>query len=462
MSVLKNDFLWGGSASSMQTEGAWNEDGKGMTIYDLHVVPDKMPNADWKMAIDFYHRYREDIELMAEMGFTAFRTSVSWARIFPNGNGECNPKGFEFYDQIVEECLSHGIEPILCLNHFDLPYSLYERYGGWQDRRTLEAYVTYARAVIRHFGSRVRFYMPFNEQNGAVKIACGMLPDAMPHDKRAAAEARIYHHHFLASAITARLVHEYAPGSQATGMINTRYFYPESCKPDDVLAAECIKQWETFDACEIFATGKYPEALLNYWRRAGVNPVRPGDLELMSQGKMDFLSVSYYQTELASAKMLNFDEDGFCDRRLKSRIPANPYCSKTEWKWNIDPIGIRIIVKSMWERYRLPVFVMECGIGVHEQLNSDNTVEDDYRIDYLRDHISQLKNAVIEDGVDLLGFLTWGPIDLLSSSGEMAKRYGFVYVNRGQTEDERRDLARYKKKSFYWFQKCIASNGEEL
>lgn len=455
-SVLKKGFLWGGSASSMQTEGAWNEGGKGPSVYDN---PKEMfaRHSDWKVAVDFYHRYKEDIALMAGMGFTSYRFSLSWARIIPDGDGAINEEGLQFYENVVNELLRNGIEAFIALHHFDLPLALVEKYGGWHAREVYEAYKRYAEIVIKRFGSRVKLYIPFNEQNGMTVFAEMEFPKEITSNERQKLQALSYHHLFMSSAAVCNLVHEISPESKVGGMINFTPCYPETCKPGDILAAQRLNQLGNFDFLDIFAYGKYPVAKLNEWKRNNVNPVVPGDLEYLARASMDFLSHSFYQSIVVNETMKNptalFDS-------YNGKAVSNPYLEESEWGWKIDPVALRLVVKEMYDRYQLPVFTIECGIGVAEELDENNTVIDDYRIQYFQDHLEQLKLAVKEDGVDLMGFLTWGPIDILSSQGEMKKRYGFVYVNR--TDTDLKDLKRYKKKSYDWFKRVIETNGEFL
>ncbi|GGA34818.1 glycoside hydrolase family 1 protein [Paenibacillus physcomitrellae] len=457
MSVFKENFLWGGSVSSMQTEGAWNEGGKGLTTYD--VQEKTKSGSDWKVAIDFYHRYKEDIALFAGMGFNSYRFSLSWARILPDGEGEVNEEGLQFYENVIDELLKYNIEPVVCLHHFDMPLALMQKYGGWVGRETLEGFKKYAQTVIQRFGKRVKYYLPFNEQNAAALMQTYYLPESMSKEEKNRQQAICMHHIFLASASVVHLAREYAPHAQVGGMVNFMPVYPATCKPEDVLAAERGNRNYNYQTLDILAYGEYPADLLAEWERTGSTPpFTQEDLDYLKQGKMDFLSHSYYQSATIKAGL---NTDGASILMSLFQVPVkNEYLEVTEWGWAIDPVGLRLTVKEIHERYRLPVFTIECGIGVDEELNQDLTVEDDYRIDYFREHLNQLKLAVAEDGVDLMGFLTWGPIDILSSQGEMKKRYGFIYVNR--TDTDLKDLKRYKKKSYDWFKQVISTNGEVL
>lgn len=457
MSILKENFLWGGSVSSMQTEGAWNEGGKGLTVYDLREK--NKSGSDWKVAIDFYHRYKEDIALFADMGFSAYRFSLSWTRILPDGEGEVNEEGLAFYENVIDELLKYNIEPVVCLHHFDMPIELMKKYDGWRGRETLNGFKKFAETVIRRFGTRVKYYIPFNEQNAAPMIPVFMLPADTPLQVRNQYYAESMHHTFLASAAVWHLARKYAPHAKVGGMVNFMPVYPATCSPEDVLAAQLANRSYNFHTLDVFAYGEYPADLLTEWKKEGISlPLEPGDTEYMKEARMDFLAHSYYQSVAVKSGESN-DAISLLLRLLQNPV-KNEYLEQTQWGWSIDPVGLRVTVKEIYERYRLPVFTIECGIGTDESLDENNTVEDDYRISYFRDHINQLKLAVSEDGIDLMGFLTWGPIDILSSQGEMKKRYGFIYVNR--TDTDLGDLARYKKKSYHWFKEVISRNGEEL
>jgi len=457
MSVFAKDFMWGGSVSSMQTEGGWNEGGKGLTTYDAQGTT--RFGSDWKDAIDFYHRYKEDIALFAHMGFTAYRFSLSWARILPDGEGKVNEEGLRFYENVIDELLKYNIEPVICLYHFDMPLSLQKNYGGWSGRQTLDGFKKYVETVIRRFGTKVKYYIPFNEQNAASLVTLLQLPPDTPQEEKNRLLAVSTHHMFLASASVWHLARQYAPHAKVGGMVNFIPFYPATCKPEDVMAARRAGRSYNYRTLDVFVYGEYPSDMLNEWKAAGITPpMEPGDLEYLRQAKMDFLAHSYYMS--LTVKDEGDSKGNFNLLQAFQNPPKNQYLQQTQWGWTIDPIGLRLTVKDIYERYHLPVFTIECGIGVDETLNEEGTIEDDYRIDYFREHLEQLKLAVSEDSVDLMGFLTWGPIDILSSQGEMKKRYGFIYVNR--TDTDLKDMARYKKKSYDWFKEVIASNGEKL
>lgn len=459
--MFREDFLWGGSVSCMQTEGAWNEDGKGLSIYD--VMPAKEGRSDWKVAIDFYHRYKEDIALFAGMGFNSYRLSISWSRIFPDGEGEVNPAGLAFYDRVIDELLAHGIQPMICLYHFDIPLALVKKYGGWTGRGTADAFIRYAETIVRHFAGRVRHFLPMNEQNAAVLVAAmsaGLLKSGADDVRTRKLMNQIQHHMFLASAGAAAAVHRYAPDAQVGGMVNFMSIYPATCNPADVMAAKEAARAYEFRMLDVFATGEYPQDQIAEWDRTGCRPdMAAGDLDFLRANPMDFIAHSYYVSAIVRAGE-GADPMRALMGAMTGKAEGNPYLKKSEWGWTIDPIGLRVAVNEIYRECRLPVYCIECGLGVAEEADENGYVDDQYRIDYLREHIAALKDAVATDGVDLRGFLTWGPIDILSSQGEMKKRYGFIFVNR--TDTDLRDLRRTPKKSYHWFRRVIETNGEEL
>lgn len=459
--MVKENFMWGGSVSSMQAEGAWNEGGKGPSIYDAGLMTSMAKtSSDWKVAIDFYHRYKEDIALFAEMGFKAYRFSISWSRVLPDGEGAVNEEGLAFYDAVVDELLKYEIEPVVCLYHFDLPLALVKKYGGWHHRSVLEAFKKYTEVVVKRFGKRVKYYIPMNEQNAASTIAIQMAHKVVPEAEKVKAGVIAEHHMLLAVAGVKNCTREFAPHAEVGGMVNFTPFYPKTSKPEDVLAAQIANRRVNYQILDVFTTGVYPADMLKDWEEQQALPVfQDTDLAALKSGTIDFIAHSYYQSAIA-AEGTPITLENFFGDFVTGKLLKNDYLQESEWGWMIDPVGLRLAVKEMSDRYKLPVFTIECGIGVQEELNDEKTVEDDYRIDYFTAQLEQLSLAVEEDGVDLMGFLTWGPIDLLSSQGEMKKRYGFIYVDRD--EKDLKELKRYKKKSFEWFKQVIATNGAVL
>lgn len=475
--MLPNDFLWGGAIAAHQCEGAYREGGKGLTIADVLTAAGY--NRDREIhddvhegvyypshnAIDFYHRYQEDIALFAEMGFKCLRLSISWARIFPEGDEEQpNEQGLAFYDRLFDCMHEHGIEPVVTLLHNDTPLGLVKKYGGWSNRKVLEFFERYCVAVMTHFKDKVRYWITFNEINNMLKyefqlltwVSGGViLPENLENQS---AVFQIMHHQFLASARAVILGHAINPNFQMGCMTGFIMNYPATCNPDDTI--ESNKTYKRLYFCsDVQSRGYYPSYMLAYWRDNDIKvEMEPGDEEILRAGTVDYVAFSYYMSETVSADP-EATSSGAAQKILKGI--DNPYLERSEWGWTIDPVGLRIALNKLYGRYQKPVFIVECGLGAHDTVDADGAIHDSYRIDYLRKHISELKKAVYEDGVDLMGFASWGPIDLVSAStGEMSKRYGYIYVD---LDDEGKGTGnRYKKDSFYWYKRVIASNGEDL
>lgn len=449
--VVPEGFLWGGAVTSFQTEGAWNESGKGPSIVDARPV--KEGQSDWKVAVDFYHRYKEDIALFKELGFNAYRTSISWSRIFPDGEGEVNEQGLQFYDDLFDEMLANGIQPVITLYHFDLPLALAEKYNGFASRKVVDLFDHYARTVFKRFGQKVKYWLTFNEQNLVLTNPefWGVTIDGAENEE--ALRYQVTHNAFMAHAKAVKALHELVPGGQMAGMVTYMATYPHTCKPEDAIANMKTKELLVDFYFDVFAYGEYPSYVTSNLERKGIMPVfEDGDAALLKANTVDYLSISYYQSQTVSAELMS-------GNNLFEGITPNPNLAANDWGWAIDPIGLRVCLKDMYARYRLPIFITENGLGVREELNENNTVEDDYRIEYLREHIKQMKQAM-EEGVNVFGYLTWGSTDLISSGGQFEKRYGFIFVNRGETD--LKDLKRYKKKSFDWYKRVIATNGDVL
>src|SRR5699024_10003836 len=445
--IIPDGFLWGGAATSFQTEGAWNEGGKGPSIVDARPIPEG--HSDWKVAVDFYHRYKEDIALFKEVGFNAYRTSISWSRIFPNGEGEPNEEGLAFYDRVFDEMIAHGIQPVITLYHFDLPLALAEKYNGFASRKVVDLFEKYARTVFARYKDKVKYWLTFNEQN--LVLTNPELWGVMEGADSKALTYQVCHNAFVAHAKAVKALHEIIPDGKMAGMITSFIAYTLTPKPEDAIASYHVNTWLNNFFFDVFANGEYPTYVISDWEQEGMMPTfAEGDLQLLKENTVDYLSLSYYRSHTVKAD---------ASEPFGAMFVDNPYLEATEWGWAIDPIGFRLALKDIYSRYQLPIFITENGIGVREELNENNTDEDDYRIDYLRDHIKQMKRAM-EEGVDIFGYLMWGSTDILSSQGQMSKRYGLIYVNRDETD--LKDLKRYKKKSFDWFKRVIATNGREL
>ncbi|MFV9670182.1 6-phospho-beta-glucosidase [Pantoea sp. KXB25] len=466
-------FLWGGALAANQSEGGFREGGKGLTTVDMiphgpHRMPVKLglekrftlrddefyPSHE---AIDFYHRFREDIALMAEMGFSVFRTSIAWSRLYPNGDEpEPNPAGIAFYRAVFEECRKYHIEPLVTLCHFDVPMHLVTEYGSWRNRKMVDFFARYARTCFEAFNGLVKYWLTFNEINILLHSpfsGAGLVFE--PGENQEQVKYQAAHHELVASALVTRIAHEINPANQVGCMLAGGNFYPWSSKPEDVWAA-LEKDRENLFFIDVQARGAYPAYTARLFREKGITlDVAEGDDEIL-KNSVDFVSFSYYASRCASAEMN--EQNSSAANVVKSL--TNPHVPRSEWGWGIDPLGLRITMNMMYDRYQKPLFLVENGLGARDEIDDNGGIDDDYRISYLREHIRAMGEA-IEDGVPVLGYTSWGCIDLVAAStGEMSKRYGFVYVDR----DDRGNgtLARTRKKSFWWYRKVIASNGGDL
>lgn len=476
--VLPENFLWGGAVSAHQLEGGWNKDGKGVSVADVmtagaHGVMREItdgvlahknyPNHD---AIDFYGHFKEDIALFAEMGFKCFRTSIAWTRIFPNGDEmQPNEKGLQFYDDVFDELLKYGIEPVITLSHFEMPYHLAKEYGGWMNRQVIDFFVKYAMTVMERYKDKVKHWMTFNEINNQRNVAAdiyGWTCSGVKYSEYKNKEEAMYqvvHHQLVASALVVQRGHEINPNFKIGCMCSFVPIYPYSCKPEDViLAAECMH--ERFFFADVHARGHYPKYALKEWERKGYQiKMDPEDISVLEKGKVDYIGFSYYMSNAVRSD-IHRDVSKALDGGTECSVP-NPYIKSSDWGWPIDPIGIRYTLLTLYERYELPLFIVENGFGAIDVLEEDGSCNDDYRIEYLRAHIQEMKKAVELDGVDLMGYTPWGCIDLVSfTTGEMKKRYGFIYVDKNN--DGTGTLKRSKKKSFDWYKSVIKTNGEQL
>ncbi|AEB07542.1 6-phospho-beta-glucosidase [Coriobacterium glomerans PW2] len=474
--ALKEGFLWGGAVAAHQLEGAWDEDGKGPSIMDVTtagdvsharrfteaVEPEELyPNHE---AIDFYHRYREDIALFAEMGFKCFRTSIAWTRIFPQGDEtEPNEAGLRFYDDLFDECLRHGIQPVVTLAHFEMPLALVSRYGGWRSRKLIDLFVRFATVCFERYRDKVTYWMTFNEINNqssfnddfSMYVDSGIL--AREGEDRERLMYQAAHYELVASARAVEAGRRINPAFRIGCMIAMCPVYPYSCEPADVLLAHKAMERRCFFA-DVHARGTYPPSILALWRRRGFElDVTEDDLATLARGTVDYIGFSYY---MSLATRWSSDNPGF-DFDRKTSLVVNPHVKASDWGWQIDPIGLRYTLDWLTDMYRLPLFIVENGFGAYDTVERDGSIHDGYRIEYLRAHIEQMKLAVEEDGVDLMGYTPWGCIDLVSAgTGEMEKRYGFIYVDKDNSGAG--TLARSRKDSFFWYQRVIASNGEDL
>lgn len=459
---MPTNFLWGGSVSAHQSEGAvQTEYGKGQSIYD---VLKTKGFGDFDNGIDTYHHYQEDAKLFKELGMNCYRFSISWSRIFPEGEGNINEQGLVFYDHFIDSLLEQGIEPMVCLYHFDTPLALQEKYNGWMSRKTVEAFEAYARLLMKRYQTKVKYWIPMNEQNGCPivgMISSGIKPNDSEFQK---IRVQLMHNLAIASATVVKLKKEICPEACVLGMINASPCYPKTCDPKDVLTATKIHYGFNFDLLNLLVKGTYAKTSWAMMKEKDILPdMKENDLNFLKENSVDAIGMSYYASITTDAQHAQIDVSKNTLQTFLGTATAfeqNPYLEATQWGWTIDHIGLRIILNDLYQRFELPIYVLESGIGVRETLNEKNTVEDDYRIDYFAQQIDEVRKAINLDHVDVRSFLTWAPIDILSSHGEMSKRYGFIYVDR--TEAELKEMKRYKKKSFEWFSKVIKSNGEIL
>lgn len=463
------DFLWGSATAAFHIEGAYNEGGKGLSVADVtpqgartQVILDEPVPENLKLkSIDFYHRYKEDIALFAQMGFKTLRMSIAWSRIYPHGDDEePNEEGLKFYDNVFDELHKYGIEPLVTLSHYETPYALAKKYNGWTDHRLITFFTRYAKSVFTRYKGKVKYWLTFNEINsilGMPFIGAGIMTPPQDLTKQDIYQA--IHHEFVASALATKIAHEIDPNNQVGCMVVMRPTYPLTPNPEDVWAAyELERKLTAFS--DIHVRGEYPEYLLQYFKEHDISlHIEDGELDIIKTYPVDFISFSYYSSSCGSANPDIEISGGNIFGGAK-----NPYLKSTPWDWQIDPVGIRLALNTTWERYHKPMWIVENGLGMEDEVvmgaDGEKTVQDDYRIDYLREHLKQV-NLALKDGVQLMGYTSWSAIDLVSTStGEIRKRYGFVYVDL--QSDGTGTLERYKKKSFYWYKDVIASNGDSL
>lgn len=467
MTKFKDDFLWGGSLAANQCEGAFDADGRGLDLMDvipggfqaayaspLDYMNENIEYCPNRIAIDFYHRYKEDIALFGEMGFKCLRLSVNWTRLFPYGDEEQpNEKGLTYYDSLIDELLKHGIQPLITLNHFNVPLYLAKHYGGWANRKMIDFYCRLVRLLMTRYKGKVTKWLTFCEINVGLfqpYSTLGLL--YRKGDNIEQIKYQAMHHQLLASALATKIGHEIDKNNQVGCMIAGGVVYPYTCHPSDVLKAfeENNKELMLTDV-QVF--GEYPYHMKAKMKKEGITiHMEKDDEEILKNNTVDFVAFSYYASKVVTT-----------DHRLKINNYGklqNPYCDASQWGWIIDPQGIRITLNFLQERFHKPLFIVENGLGAPDVVETDGSIKDDYRIEYLKAHIEQVKLA-LDDGIDLMGYLTWGPIDVISATeGQMTKRYGFIYVDRD--DEGKGTLKRSKKKSFNWYKKVIQSNGEEL
>jgi 6-phospho-beta-glucosidase len=482
--TFSKDFLWGGAIAANQAEGAWNVDGRGMSVADVasyrsdlslddyeghlaissEVVQKAMDDPTDKYypkrrGIDFYHHYKEDLALFAEMGFKALRVSIAWSRIFPTGEEqEPNEKGLQFYDNLFKEMKKYNIEPIVTLSHYEMPLALSVKYNGWVERKVIDDFVRFSNVCFNRYKDYVTYWLTFNEIDSINRhpfTTAGIIPDKCPEGKEEEQVYQALHHQFVASALVTKDCHEIIPGSQVGCMLTKLTTYPNTCKPEDV-EITLKKNLQNYFYADVQVFGEYPRLTLKKLELKGIHiQMEEGDLEILKENTVDYLSFSYYMSLTESAK------DGL-ERAAGNTVTGvkNPYLPATDWGWQIDPVGLKISLLELYDRYRKPLIIVENGMGAKDVVESDGSIHDDYRVNYFREHFRQMKEAV-EEGVELFGYTSWGSIDIISAgTSQMSKRYGFIYVD--QDDNGNGTLERTRKDSFYWYKKVIESNGEDL
>lgn len=462
MKTFPDTFLWGGAVAANQVEGAYLEDGKGLSTSDVQPkgvfgpVVERVPGDSGikDVAIDFYHRYPDDIKLFAEMGFSCLRVSIAWTRIFPNGDEpQPNEAGLAFYEKLFDELAAHNITPLVTLSHYEMPWGLVKQYGGWGSRQVIGFFERYARTVFTRYKEKVKLWLTFNEIN--MSLHAPMTGVGLPETSSKAEVYQAIHHQLVASALAVNACHEIVPEGKIGNMLLGGLVYPLTCKPDDVLEAlQENRAWQFFG--DVQCRGAYPGYMLRFFRDNGIQlDVTDADREAL-KSTVDFISFSYYMTGCVTTdEELNQQARG----NILSMVP-NPHLASSEWGWQIDPVGLRTLLNVLWDRYQKPLFIVENGLGAKDQPDADGVVQDDYRIAYLNDHLVQVREAM-EDGVEVMGYTSWGPIDLVSASkAELSKRYGFIYVDRDDSGNG--TLARSRKKSFYWYKEVISTKGASL
>ncbi|GFZ27513.1 6-phospho-beta-glucosidase [Lactobacillus corticis] len=470
---FNNNFLWGGAVAAHQLEGAYDKDGKGLSIADFMTLGNKdQPRKITKtiesdkyypnhVGNDFYHHYKEDVKLMSDMGFKAFRTSIAWTRIFPNGDEQTpNEAGLKFYDNLFDELLKYNIQPVVTLSHFEMPIHLVNKYGGWSNRKVIDFFVRFAHVCFERYHSKVKYWMTFNEINNQTNYQSTLSVyensgiKFKPNDDRQKLMYQAAHYELVASAEAVQIGHAIDPSLQIGCMLAFCPIYPNSSKPEDVLFAQRAMDTRLYFG-DVHVNGHYPNFLLSYFQKKQYDmDITKNDLQILENGTVDYVAFSYYMS--FSVKYTDH-----MDYREYQDLVPNPNIKTNDWGWAIDPVGLRYSLNWMTSRWHKPLFIVENGVGAYDELTPDLKVHDTYRIEYLRNHIREMKKAVVEDEVDLIGYLPWGCIDLVSAStGEMKKRYGFIYVDADDYGNG--SYKRYPKDSFYWYKNVIATNGNEI
>ena len=488
MKQFPEGFLWGGATAANQYEGGWKEGGKGVSCSDVQLFTDPKSMKDLlnthglcdisdemiekalstddevyypkRHGIDFYHHYKEDIALLAGMGFKVYRMSIAWSRIFPRGDElEPNEEGLKFYDDVFDECLKYGRQPLVTMSHYEPPLAFCMDYNGWYDRRSIEFFTRYVDVITKRYKDKVKLWLTFNEIDSIIRhpfMTGGLIESRFKPEEFEEVEYQAMHHQFVASALAVKMTHENIPDAKVGCMLTKLTYYPYTCKPEDVLQAQQdMRSTYCYSDTQVF--GEYPAYLLTKFKNEGLNiKMEEHDLEIMKKYPVDFVSFSYYSSSCVAK-----DDAGLKKTAANTNIAIkNPYIPSSDWGWQIDPIGLRVSLVDLYDRYRKPLFIVENGLGAKDEL-VNGTVDDQYRIDYFDAHFREMYNAIYEDGVDLMGYTSWGCIDLVSeSTKQMSKRYGFIYVDADDLGNG--TYKRYKKKSFDWYKHVIETNGSCL
>ncbi|MBP3870600.1 MAG: glycoside hydrolase family 1 protein [Faecalicoccus sp.] len=461
------DFLWGGASSAFQIEGAFQEDGKGITVADLRTqkARERLGIADTETTIDFYHRYKEDIQIMKECGLKAFRMSISWARIYPEGNGEINQKGIDFYNNVIDELVKNGIEPIVTLYHFDFPQALIEQYNGWTSRQCIEDFVNYCKTCFENFGDRVHYWLTINEQEVITKLP--FFQGLKTEEETAQAD----HHMHLANALVFKLYHSMNLNGKIGPCFSYTTRYPATMHPKDQFVAMDMDDNNVFYMVDLLRYGKYPKYYINNLKKHGLSfEMKEGDEDILKDANPDFLGLNWYVTDVVghdgddvqtAGEMEGYEGPALPrqDRGVPGeyKVYYNPYTPYSEYNWNCDGLGLRYALRKMYARAHMPLLITENGWSANEALGEDGKIHDDYRIHYLSEMVKNMSDA-IDDGVELFGYTPWSFFDVLSASQGMDKRYGMVFVDR--TNDDLKEMKRIPKDSYYWYKNCIEKNGD--
>lgn len=454
---MPDNFFWGNSTSSMQTEGGWNEGGKGLSVYDVR--PATAESMDWHITIDNYHHFAEDFDLMKEMNMNMYRFQISWSRVCPDGDGDFNEEGIAFYSKMIDALLARGIEPMICLYHFDMPLALAEKYNGFISRHVKDAFVRYGKEMIRRFADRVKYWIVFNEHNLYFADGFEHYSGVLTKEQTVSDLYTVFHHTVLAHCELTAFIHGFDKTVKIGGMLAMTEIYPASPSPKDSLYLRKFDEFYNRNLCDVYAYGHYSPEVMTYIKNQEIDMGwQKSDEEILAKGVSDFISFSYYRSILLDAA--NLTENEVPNSYLTKGAKLNPQLPKNKWDWSVDPDGFRRTLTRLYNEFGLPVFPIENGIGQEEVWDGKNEIQDDLRIQYHHDHIQAMKDAMFIDGVKVMGYLGWGLIDIPSSSGNMNKRYGAVYVNR--TNQDLLDLRRVPKKSFHWFKKVFANNGDKL